>query len=392
MRGGRESQATLAMVNATGYKREMVEDPVTVESGAAGVGDAAAPSRLLRTGVVGASGYPGAELVRLLARHRGVEVIFLTAERNAGKSVGQVHPHLDGLKMPVLAPTDDVDMGSADVVFTALPDGRAHTVVSDSFTKSKTLRVIDLSGDFRLADTQSYGDWYGHAHRATGLQQDAVYGLTEVYRPAISGARLVANPGCYPTVAILALAPLLGGGVIRPTGVVIDAKLGVTGGGRQEQAELLHGEISAGVSAYGVGRHRHMPEIEQELSRAASRPVTASFTPHMLPMNRGVMATCYVRLAEGREVDDLRSCLETAYTGAPFVHVAAPGVAPSTRYVRGSNHCVIGVFADRVAGRAIVLAVADNLMKGAAGQAVQNMNVMFGLDETEGLDQVALFP
>ena len=204
----------------------MADDPEMVDSGGgADRSDTAAPARTgpVRAGIVGVSGYPGAELVSLLARHPGVDVIFLPAERNAGKALAEVHPHLGGLDMPVLAPTDDVDMGAADVVFMALPHGRAHTVVSDSFTKSATLRVIDLSADFRLADTEAYGEWYDHAHRATVLQKDAVYGLTELYRGAIAGARLVANPGCYPTVAILALAPMLAGGVIKPEGVVIDA-------------------------------------------------------------------------------------------------------------------------------------------------------------------------
>lgn len=350
-------------------------------------------NRPIKVGVLGASGYTGAELVRLLARHPAAAIGFLTAERNAGKALGEVHPHLRGLDLPVLTPTDDVDMGTVDVAFMALPHGRTQTVVSDVFAKNGSLRVIDLSADFRLADVASYATWYGHGHRAPSLQKDAVYGLTEVHRGAIGEARLVANPGCYPTTAILALAPLLAAGVITSDGIVVDAKSGVTGAGRREDVAYLHSETSEGVHAYAVGGHRHGPEIEQELSRAAGRPVNVSFTPHLLPMNRGILATCYVRLADGRQVDDLRLCLDAAYSDAPFVGVLPDGsAAPATRHVRGSNHCLIGAFADRVEGRAILVSVTDNLVKGAAGQAVQNMNLMFGLAETTGLEALPLFP
>ncbi len=375
-------------------RRKGVEGGGMADNGALdGTPDGRVGDSPVRVGILGVSGYAGGELVRLLAGHGQAEIAFLTAEHNAGKALADVHPHLAGLDMPVLSPTADVDMSGIDVAFTALPHGRAQTVVSDVFAKNGAVRVIDLSADFRLADVAGYAVWYGHGHRAPALQQDAVYGLTEVHRPAIAAARLVANPGCTPTTAILALAPLLAAGAIAGDGVVVDAKTGVTAAGRMADLAAAHGAVSEGVQAYGVGGHRHAPEIEQELSRAAGRPVTVSFTPHLLPMNRGTLVTCYVRLAEGRDAGDLLPCLEAAYGDAPFVQVlGGDAPAPATHHVRGSNTCRIAVFADRAEGRAIVVAATDNLVKGTAGQAVQNMNVMFGLDETLGLDAIALTP
>lgn len=343
----------------------------------------------VQAGILGASGYTGAELVRLLVRHPSVDIACLTADRHAGGPLGEVFPHLARLALPDLTRIEDVEWGSLDLVFCALPHATTQQVVKEL---PSSLLVIDLSADFRLRDTATYAEWYGHAHLAPELQQEAVYGLTEIYRDDIAAARLVANPGCYTTAAELPLVPLLAAGLIAPDGIVIDAKSGVSGAGRGEKQGMLHAEVSEGIHAYGIAGHRHAPEIEQELSVAAGEPVTVSFTPHLMPMNRGILATIYVTLAGGADAEDLRVALAARYDPEAFVHVLPAGRAPATRDVRGSNHCLIGVFADRVPGRAIVLSALDNLVKGASGQAIQNLNVMCDLPETLGLEQEALFP
>ena len=343
----------------------------------------------LKVGILGASGYTGAELVRLLVRHPGVEIALLTADRHAGKPLGEVFPHLARLSLPDLVSIDDADWGKLDFVFCALPHATTQKVIAGL---PESLKICDLSADFRLRDVATYAQWYGGEHQAPELQKQAVYGLTEAYRDDIAGARLVANPGCYTTTAELPLMPLLEAGLISHEGIIIDAKSGVSGAGRAEKQATLHTEVSEGIHAYGVAAHRHAPEIEQELAAAAGKPVTVTFTPHLMPMNRGILATIYVSLAAGADAEDLRVALAVRYDPEPFVHVLPAGRSPATRDVRGSNHCLIGVFADRVPGRAILLSVTDNLVKGAAGQAIQNMNVMCGLPEVMGLEQEALFP
>ena len=343
----------------------------------------------IRIGILGASGYTGGELLRLLAGHGGMEVAMLSAERRAGRRLGEVFPHLAAMAAPDLIKLDAFDCSALDAVFCCLPHGTTQDVIAGL---PAHLKIVDLSADFRLADPAQYAEWYGHQHRAVDLQGEAVYGLSELKREAIRGARLVANPGCYPTGPQLALAPLLEARRIDSEDIIIDAKSGVSGAGREPKQSMLFAEVGEGVHAYGIARHRHSPEIEQGLSEAAGAPISVSFTPHLMPMNRGILTTIYVRLAAGATVADVRHTLERCYTDEPFVHVVADGVSPATRDVRGSNHCLIAVFADHLAGRAILVTVIDNLVKGASGQALQNMNLMCGLPETAGLEQMPLFP
>jgi N-acetyl-gamma-glutamyl-phosphate reductase len=346
-----------------------------------------------KIGILGASGYTGAELVRLLLRHPRAEISLLTADRRAGKAMADVFPQFSPYHLPTLEALDAVDWKALapDLVFCALPHGTTQKVISDLFARMPAVKVVDLSADFRLADTAAYERWYGHAHAAPALQKKAVYGLTEMYRDKIKNAQLVANPGCYTSSAELALIPLLKAKAIDPDEIVIDAKSGMTGAGRAAKEEMLFSEVSEGFHAYGVGRHRHMAELDQEFSLAAGREVIASFTPHLVPMNRGILSTIYVR-GEKAKPEDLHAVLSKAYASEPFVHVLPFGVFPQTRHVRGSNMTFLGVAADRVAGRAIIGSALDNLTKGASGQAVQNMNLMLGFPETLGLEQVALFP
>jgi N-acetyl-gamma-glutamyl-phosphate reductase len=343
----------------------------------------------IKTAILGASGYTGAELVRLLVRHPSFEVVAMTADRHAGKDIGEVFPHLGGLGLPAMVSIDQPEWAAVDVAFCCLPHGTTQEIIAGL---PERVKVVDLSADFRLADIDIYAEWYGHPHRAAHLQATAVYGLTEIRRTAIRDARLVANPGCYPTSAQLPLVPLLEQGLIESDDIIIDAKSGVTGAGRAAKEGTLFAEVSEGIHAYGIANHRHMPEIEQELTVAAGRPVRVNFTPHLVPMNRGILSTIYVRMANGAKADDLHAALAGRYAGEPFVRVVPKGMAPATRHVRGSNHCLIGVFADRVRGRAILVSAIDNLVKGASGQAIQNMNLMCGLDETTALEQEPLFP
>jgi N-acetyl-gamma-glutamyl-phosphate reductase len=272
-----------------------------------------------------------------------------------------------------------------------LPHATTQTVIKGLLAAAPNTKVVDLSADFRLDDTAAYAHWYGHEHHAPELQKEAVYGLPEVYRQQIKSARLVANPGCYTTCAELPLIPLLREKAIDPDEIVVDAKSGMTGAGRAAKEEMLFSEVAEGFHAYGVGHHRHMAELDQEFSKAAGRKVIVSFTPHLLPMNRGIFSTIYVR-GPTTSPGGLHAILSRAYAEEPFVHVLPFGEMPQTRHVRGSNMIFIGVTKDRVEGRAIICAALDNLTKGASGQAVQNMNLMLGFPETLGLEQVALFP
>ncbi|MBB4268173.1 N-acetyl-gamma-glutamyl-phosphate reductase [Roseospira visakhapatnamensis] len=344
----------------------------------------------IRIAILGASGYTGAELVRLLHGHPNTDVVVLTADRRAGQPLAAVFPHLAHLHLPDLVAIEDVtDWSGVDLVFCALPHATTQAVIE---ALPERLRVVDLSADFRLEDTAVYAQWYGGPHKAPELQKTAVYGLTELARERVSRARLVANPGCYPTGPQLALMPLIEAGLIDVDDIIIDAKSGVSGAGRAPKEGALHTEVSEGIHAYSVASHRHAPEIEQGLSRAAGRPVLVNFTPHLVPMNRGILCTLYVRPCEGVKAADLLARLGERFAGEPFVKVLPPGTLPHTRHVRGSNLCLIGGVDDRLPGRAILVTVIDNLVKGASGQAIQNMNVMMGLPEAAGLDQAPLFP
>jgi N-acetyl-gamma-glutamyl-phosphate reductase len=346
----------------------------------------------IRIGVLGASGYTGADLVRLAACHPNVEIAALTANTHAGKAMAEVFPHFFMLDLPRLVTWEEVDWTRLDAVFCGLPHGTTQEITAAVLAANPEIKVIDMSADFRLRDLPTYAEWYGHEHRAPDLQREAVYGLTEHYRELIKRARLIACPGCYPTAALLALLPLAWPGLIDTSDIIIDAKSGVTGAGRGLKQNTLFSEAGEGLSPYSVAKHRHAPEIEQEIGAAVGAPVRLNFTPHLIPMSRGELCTSYVRLADGASADDLRHKLAETYADEPFVHVAPKGVLPQTQNVRGSNFVQIGVFADRIPGRAIVISVLDNLVKGSAGQALQNMNVAFGLDETAGLRQLPLFP
>ena len=343
----------------------------------------------VRIAILGASGYTGAELVRLLLHHPHADLRALTADRKAGQTLDEAFPHLAGHGLPTMVALDAVDWESVDVVFGCLPHGTMHGLVRKL---PAPVKVIDLSADFRLADPAVYTKWYGIEHTAVDLQKEAVYGIPELHREKIAQARIVAGPGCYPTSAQIPLSPLLADGLILPEDIIIDSKSGVSGAGRGLREGSLFTEVSEGFHAYGVAGHRHAPEIAQGLAWAAGKPVTMSFTPHLLPMNRGILSTMHVRLAAGRTADDLRAHLASRYEGEPFVRVLAAGGSPATRHVRGSNYCLIGVFASAIPGRAIVLSAIDNLVKGASGQLVQCMNLMYGFPETAGLEQEPLFP
>lgn len=344
-----------------------------------------------RIGVLGASGYTGSEVVRLLLGHGRVDICLLTADRKAGQEMRTVFRQFAPYSLPRLRAIDEVDWAAEqlDLVFCGLPHATTQRVIKALLAASPTTKVADLSADFRLADPAAYARWYGHEHHAPELQKEAVYGLVEVYRRDIATARLVAVPGCYTTCAELPLIPLLKAQAIDADEIVVDAKSGMTGAGRAPKDDMVFSEVSEGIHAYGVGGHRHMAELDQEFSKAAGRPVTVTFTPHLVPMNRGILSTIYVR---GGSAEELQAILAKTYDGEPFVHVLPPGEVPQTRHVRGSNMTMIGVVADRIAGRSIVVAALDNLVKGASGQAVQNMNLLLGYPETTGLEQVALFP
>lgn len=349
----------------------------------------------LKVGVLGASGYTGVDLVRLLLNHPGVEISLLTADRQAGQPMAAVYPHLVGYGLPDLIKIDAADWSSVDVIFCGLPHGTTQPLVAKVMAEvGEKARIVDISADFRLRDPDTYQEWYGNPHSAVDLQSKAVYGLSEMNRDAIRNAHLVACPGCYPTALLLATLPLVRQRAVDLQQLVYDAKSGVSGAGRSLKQNLLFCESGEGLTPYAIGRHRHMPEIEQEIAGAAGlspNDVRITFTPHLVPMSRGELITSYLRPVDGKP-ETLHDILTETYADEPFVTVLPYGAMPGTAQVRGSNRCLIGVAADRRPGQALVISAIDNLVKGSSGQAIQNMNIMMGFEETQALQQIALFP
>ena len=336
--------------------------------------------------ILGASGYTGAELIRLIATHPSMRIVALGANSKAGQSLAQVFPHLRHLDLPDLVTIDAIDFGAVDLCFCALPHKTSQQVIA---SLPRDLRIVDLSADFRLRDPAEYQAWYGNAHAAVDLQEEAVYGLTEFYREAIRGARLVAGTGCNAATGQYILRPLISAGAIGLDDIILDLKCAVSGAGRSLKENLLHAELSEGTNAYAVGgTHRHLGEFDQEFSALAGRPVRVQFTPHLIPANRGILANAYVSGDAAR----VHAALAQAYRDEPFIHVLPFGETPSTHHVRGSNFCHIGVSGDRIPNRAIVIGALDNLTKGSSGQALQNANLMLGEDEAAGLMLAPCFP
>jgi len=345
---------------------------------------------LLAAAVVGATGYTGAELMRILSRHPYVKVVGLTSRKFAGQTLSQVYPFLLEHGELLCEELEPHVLEKAEVAFLALPHG--HGAELADLALKKGVRVIDLGPDFRLKDPKTYQEWYKLNPPPLSLLQEAVYGLTEIYRGKIKDARLVANPGCYPTSVILALAPLLKRGLLHPQSIVIDSKSGVSGAGREPQLATLFVECQENISPYKVARHRHLPEMEQEMSRLAGCPVQVTFTPHLVPMIRGILSTIYGNLTQPATEEELRQLYREFYEGEPFVRLLPPGVWPHTRWVYGSNYCLLNLTLDERTGRVVVVSAIDNLTKGAAGQAVQNLNVMCGFPEETALKELGLCP
>lgn len=349
---------------------------------------------MIRIAIAGATGYMGAELIRLLLGHPEVRITAITSERAAGSAIEALHPSLRGHLSLELLPLDPDRLGSeADAVFLALPKAEAmkHTPI----LRRRGVRVIDISADYRLKDAVEFQLWYGTPHADPSGLAEAVYGLPELHRPAIAGAQLIANPGCYPCGALLAVAPLLRSGLGRPAGIVIDAKSGVTGAGARAgmvDSMYLYTEANENLQAYKVAGHPHIPEIEQELSMVAGKEVKVAFTPHLVPLNRGLFTTAYVPLAKTATTADLLEVYGESYAGEAFVRVLPEGRLPTTRAVLGSNYCDVMVIADRRVGGAVCLSAIDNLGKGGSGQAVQNLNIMYKLSERTGLDAPPFYP
>jgi N-acetyl-gamma-glutamyl-phosphate reductase len=348
---------------------------------------------MISAAILGATGYTGQELVRLLAQHPDVQLKGVTTQSYGGSNITDVFPHLKGSVSIACSETDIESMSNYDVVFIALPHGVASNIVTKDILK-KT-RVIDLGADFRLKDVGAYEQWYNTAHGNKALVENAAYGLTEWNEAEIANANLVANPGCYATAAALAMLPLVSEGLVEPSSILIDAKSGVSGAGRATNQAVHFNECNETIKAYGLATHRHTPEIEEQLDKFAPG-IKITFTPHLVPMNRGILVTAYGSLKKNVTSEQVLDLFSLYYADKPFVRLckskSAPAALPETRWVKGSNFCDIGCVVDERTNRVIVVAALDNLMKGAAGQAVQNMNVMFGLNQNRGLNHVPIFP
>ena len=346
---------------------------------------------MIKAGIIGSTGYAGAELVRLLVRHPEAEVVWYGSHSYIDQKYADIYRNMFQI-VDASCMEDDMDAlaDSVDVIFTATPQGLCASLVSEELLSK--VKIVDLSADFRLKDVAVYEKWYGITHKSPRFIAEAVYGLCEINREKVKGARLIANPGCYTTCSILTAYPLVKEGLIDPMTLIIDAKSGTSGAGRGAKVANLFCEVNENMKAYGVATHRHTPEIEEQLGYAWGQPITVSFTPHLVPMNRGILATEYASLKPGVTADMVRAAYDKYYEKEFFIRVDHQGRPVETRWVEGSNYVDISYVIDERTGRIIMMGAIDNLVKGAAGQAVQNMNLLFGLPETEGLDQVPMFP
>ncbi|MSP33297.1 MAG: N-acetyl-gamma-glutamyl-phosphate reductase [Rickettsiales bacterium] len=346
----------------------------------------------LKIVIIGASGYTGAELIRILLNHPDAEIKALVANSNASQKIEEIYPHFGHYNLPTLVKIDEVDFADIDAVFCCLPHTTSQEVIAKliSDKKNSHLKIFDLSADFRLENVENYKKWYGHEHVAKGLQKQAVYGLSEIHRNKIKKSNLIACPGCYPTSALLPLIPLLENNLILPKGIIIDSKSGATGAGRSLKVGNLFCEINNSVKAYSIGKHRHTGEIEQELGKAYGSSLEVDFTPHLIPINRGIISTIYADINPKYSLQDIKNCLQTKYADEYFVRVIDG--EPNISDVVGTNFCVMAAHQNRAGGKVILVSVIDNLCKGASGQAVQNMNIVFGFDEKSGLEFAPLFP
>ena len=340
--------------------------------------------------VIGATGYTGVELIRLLLSHPKFRIASLTADSRAGGDIADIFQHLNTYDLPKLVKVEDVNYNNIDAVFCCVPHGESQSIINNI---PENVKICDLSTDFRFDDVKLYEETYDRKHEAIELQKTAVYGLTEIYRDKIKKTRLVANPGCYPTSVLLPLMPLIKDGIIGQENIIVDSKSGVSGAGRTLKDSSLFTEVSDGFSAYAVTNHRHRPEIESQLAKCSNKnDIRVSFTPHLLPIKRGILSTIYIDINDNYKLDDVKDCLKQKYDNEMFVSVLGNNIVPSTHDVRGSNFCNIGVFYDSHSNQTIIISVIDNLVKGASGQAIQNMNVMLGNEEKEGLMQGVIFP
>lgn len=346
---------------------------------------------MVKIGICGGSGYTGSELLRILSGHPHVEITVVTSEKSAGRSISEVFPHLHKYSNLIYEPLNKEEIvNKAEIFFMALPHGASQEAVNFFLKTGK--KVIDLSADFRLKDPKIYENWYKIPHSFPEILNDAVYGLPELYREKIKKASLIANPGCYPTSVILGLYPAIKDALIDTDSIVIDSKSGTSGAGRKGEISFSYCEVNEGFKAYGIAVHRHTPEIEQELSIIAEKKVVVNFTPHLVPMDRGILSTMYARLIEKMDTKDVLSIYKKFYSDEPFINILQEGTYPNTKNVRGSNYCDIGIKVDKRTNTLIVISCIDNLVKGASGQAVQNMNIMMGFEETTALNSLALFP
>jgi N-acetyl-gamma-glutamyl-phosphate reductase len=344
-------------------------------------------SNIVNVAILGASGYTGAESIRLMINNVNYKIVNLTADSKAGNKISEIYPHLRGLDLPNLIKVEDLDFSKIDAILSCLPHGKTQNILS---IIPKHIKICDLSADFRFNDPNVYEKVYEKKHDAINLQKEAVYGLTEINRKKIINARLIANPGCYPTSALLPLIPLLNKGLISDENIIIDSKSGVSGAGRTLKENLLFGEVSDSFTAYGLATHRHRPEIQTQLNYVCNSNIKVVFTPHLLPIKRGILSTIYIDIKDNFDINDIKYCLTNTYKNEEFVDFIDG--TPSIHEVRGTNMCKIGVVFDKIANKAIIISVIDNLVKGAAGQAIQNLNLMMGLNESEGLVNVPIFP
>lgn len=347
--------------------------------------------RMIKVGIIGSTGYAGQELVRILLQHKEVEIHILGSQSYMEKKYYEVYRNMFKLVDNVCS-GEGIDEISkeVDVIFTATPNGYCSSIINEEIL-SRT-KVIDLSADFRIKDIDNYNEWYGLEHNSFPYVKEAVYGLPEINRDEIKAARLIANPGCYPTCSILTIAPLLKEKIIDKDSLIIDAKSGTSGAGRGAKVDNLYCEVNENIKAYGVGSHRHIPEIEQELGSVAGSSLQINFTPHLVPMNRGILVTAYGSLTKSITEEEVRQIYKSYYKNEQFVRILPKGIFPETRWVEGSNYVDINIKVDPRTNKVIMIGAIDNLVKGAAGQAVQNMNIMFGLQENVGLNLVPLFP